>query len=83
MAVQGPESEERGGDGMIDINSAGKEALMRVPGINARRARMIIDYRTQHGPFINVEDIHHIPGFGEELLSAQARSMLTARWKTA
>ncbi|GEM_PF-4428229 len=83
MAIQGPESEERGGYGMIDINSAEKEALMQVPGIDARRAQLIIDYRNQHGPFINVEDIHNIPGFGKHLLSAKARSMLTATWKAA
>ncbi|MBI3804713.1 MAG: helix-hairpin-helix domain-containing protein [Nitrospirae bacterium] len=68
---------------MIDVNSADKEALMQVPGIDERRAQMIIDYRNQHGPFINVEEIHNIPGFGRDLLSAQARSMLTATTKAA
>lgn len=78
MAIQGTSSQHEGDWGMIDINSAGKEDLMQVPGIDEQRAQMIIDFRNQHGPFTEVEDIHNIPGFGRKLLSSQARSMLTA-----
>lgn len=83
MAIQGTSSQHEGDWGMIDINSAGKEDLMQVPGINERRAQMIIDYRNQHGPFTDVEDIFNIPGLGIKFLSSQARSMLTAIHRAA
>ncbi len=46
----------------IDINTAGKEALMTLKGIGESRAEAIIAYRTEHGPFQRIEDIMQVPG---------------------
>lgn len=46
----------------IDINTAGKEALMTLKGIGESRAEAIIAYRKEHGPFKQIEDIMLVPG---------------------
>lgn len=46
----------------ININTAGKEELMRLPGIGERRAEQLIAYREEHGAFRDAEEIKKIPG---------------------
>ncbi|MGN0452614.1 MAG: ComEA family DNA-binding protein [Ruminococcus sp.] len=50
---------------LVDINTAGKEALMTVPGIGEVIAQRIIDYREQIGRFNSVEELMNIKGIGE------------------
>ena len=54
--------------GRVDINTAGLEELMTLPGIGETRARAIVEYRTEHGPFAYVEDLIRVPGIGEGIL---------------
>ncbi len=48
----------------IDPNSAGEVDLDRLPGVGASRARQIVENRTEHGPFANVEELARVPGIG-------------------
>ena len=41
---------------------------MTLPGIGEKRARAILDYRAEHGPFRYVEDLIRVEGIGEGLL---------------
>ena len=50
--------------GMVNINSAGAEALDTRPGMGPTRADAIIRYRDEHGIFAKLEDIMNVPGIG-------------------
>lgn len=48
----------------IDINSAGKQELDKLPGIGPATADNIISYRDEHGRFRQVEDLRKVSGIG-------------------
>lgn len=50
--------------GLVNINTAGKEALMTLPGIGETKAEAIIAYRTENGVFTAPEQIMDVPGIG-------------------
>lgn len=59
---EGPVQE---GSGRVNINTAGIEALMTLPGIGSSRAEAIIEYRDSHGGFDSIEDIMKVSGIKE------------------
>ena len=52
--------------GMVDINSAGIEELMSLPGIGEKTAEKIIIKRNELGRFNSEEDIMLVPGIGSK-----------------
>jgi len=48
----------------LDINVADKEDLIKIRGIGPILAQRIVDYRTLHGPFFNIDDIIYVKGIG-------------------
>lgn len=54
--------EETQTDHTININTAGKEILMTLPGIGEAKAEAIIRYREECGAFASIEEIQNIPG---------------------
>lgn len=46
----------------ININTATETELQAITGINAAKARAIIEYRTKAGGFRNKDDILNVPG---------------------
>lgn len=51
----------------INLNTAGKEELMTLPGIGEAKAEAVLDYRKRVGAFRAVEEIKNVSGIGEAL----------------
>jgi competence protein ComEA len=60
----------------VNINRAEIWLLQALPGIGETRAKAIIDYRIQNGPFQTSEDITNVPGIGEATFE-QLKSFIT------
>jgi competence protein ComEA len=50
---------------VININIASIEELDLLPDIGLAKAKQIVTYREEHGPFLTIEDIQNVPGIGE------------------
>ena len=48
--------------GRINLNSAGKDLLMSVPGIGERLALRILEYRRRQAGFSSIEELKYIKG---------------------
>jgi comEA protein len=50
----------------ININAASAAELEKLPGIGARMAARIVEYRQKNGPFKKVEELMNVRGVGEK-----------------
>lgn len=57
-------------DQKISINTADISLLMELPNIGESKAKSIIEYRSNNGPFITIEDIMKVSGIGEKLFES-------------
>ncbi len=53
----------------INLNSAKLEELITLPGIGQKTAQKIIDYRSTHKRFRNINELLEVKGIGESKLS--------------
>ena len=52
--------------GSININIAGKEALMKLPGIGVATAERILRYRQEKGRFTTIDELMNVKGIGKK-----------------
>jgi uncharacterized protein len=72
----------------VDLNTASVALLRYVSGLNQLTARRVCEYRAEHGPFTNREQLKQVPGLGEKsfqqaagfLKIAEADNPLDSTW---
>ncbi len=52
----------------IDMNTADVYDLQRLPGIGEKRARDIVAYREENGPFQTLDELTNVSGIGPVIL---------------
>ncbi len=66
-------------DGKIDINTAGKEELMTLPGIGQSKAELILSYRESKGRFGKIEELMEIEGIKEGVFNKIKDKIIVAK----
>ena len=61
---------------MVNLNTATVAELEQLPGIGAKVAARIVDYRSKKGPFKKIEELMNVQGIGEKSF-LKLRSQLT------
>ena len=52
--------------GVVNLNTASATELEALPGIGAKTAARIVEYRQKNGPFKKIEELMNIRGVGEK-----------------
>ena len=59
---------------VINLNTASAADLENLPGVGAKMAERIVEYRQKNGPFKKIEDLMNVKGIGEKnFLKLKAR----------
>ena len=60
----------------VNINTASATELAAINGLGEVKAKAIVAYREQNGPFKSVDDLKEVKGIGEQML-AKLRPQVT------
>ncbi|MDW6092621.1 ComEA family DNA-binding protein [Vibrio rhizosphaerae] len=59
---------------VVNINSAtAEEVAATLSGIGLKKAQALVNYREEHGPFTQIEDITAVKGIGPSLIEKNRR----------
>jgi len=65
----------------VNINTASAAELQQLPGIGAKTAARIVDYRQKKGQFKKIEELMNVQGIGEKNF-LKLRNQLTVSGQT-
>ena len=68
--------------GVVNINTAAAAELQSLPGIGAKTAERIVDYRQKNGPFKKIEELMNVRGVGEKNFLKLKNQITVAAAKT-
>ncbi|MFC0557990.1 helix-hairpin-helix domain-containing protein [Halalkalibacter alkalisediminis] len=63
-------------DGKVAINRVDALALEQLPGIGPAKAAAIINYRDEHGPFTDINDLLNVSGIGPKSIGILEELMI-------
>jgi competence protein ComEA len=64
---------------VVNLNTASAKELEALPGIGAKTAALIVEYRQKNGPFKKIEELMNVRGVGEKsFLKLKAQITVTA-----
>jgi competence protein ComEA len=67
---------------ITNINTATQAQLEALPGVGAKAAERILEYRQKNGNFKKIEDLMNVKGFGEKSF-LKLKPLLTVNEKSA
>ena len=62
--------------GLVPVNSASADELSLVLGLSKKDAEAVVAYRTEHGPFADLDGLKRVPGIDTEVLTEFAGAVL-------
>ena len=66
--------------GIVNINTASAAELEALPGVGAKTAARIVEYRQKNGPFKKIEELMNVRGVGEKnFLKLKPQITVTAK----
>lgn len=65
-----PDQTALAGSLRVDLNTADAQTLCILPGIGPGKAAAIVEYRTEHGAFAQLEEVLQVPGITQEIVDS-------------
>jgi competence protein ComEA len=66
--ITGTSQGQSGPEQKVNVNTADEQGMQNLPGIGPAKAKAIIQYREEHGPFKSLDELTNVSGIGDKSL---------------